>query len=160
MKAYQRKRLEKLADFLETIPPEKFDMQVWMKVSFTALSNLHKSEVYDDLVLEPVDANVCGTAGCALGWATTIPSFRKAGLRLFNKVKKDGNTLTSWGCTVRLVDPKTGQFIATTYEAAAIFFGLTDDEATDLFCFWHYGRGSTPKSVARKIRNLLRKKQQ
>ena len=160
MKAYHRQRLEKLVDLLEKkIPPEKFDMKLWMRVSFTALSDLHKSSVYDDLVLEPINANICGSAGCALGWATTIPSFEKAGLRLFNKVKKDGNTLTSWGCIVRLVNPKTGEFIASTYDAAAIFFGITYDEAVGLFSFWEYGPEPTPKSVARKIRKLLREKQ-
>src|SRR4051812_34205362 len=64
------RRLLKLANKLETVPRKKFDMGQWW------------GPVRD------AQENVCGTAGCALGWATTVPSFRAAGLSL--KVNKFG----------------------------------------------------------------------
>lgn len=59
MSATGKRRLIKLAEFLETAElPGKFDMSEWHR----------KTD--------------CGTSACALGWATTIPSFRRAGLTL------------------------------------------------------------------------------
>ncbi len=56
------RRLLVLAEFLETkVPRDKFNLGDWA----TSL-----------------DSNECGTAACAVGWATTIPAFADAGLRL------------------------------------------------------------------------------
>lgn len=54
MKAFQRKRLLKLADYLYTIPNRKFDLTCWE----------------------------CDTSACAFGYACMMPSFKKAGLSL------------------------------------------------------------------------------
>ena len=51
-------RLLTLADFLETVPPEQFSMNVWS----------------------------CNTAACACGWAARIPEFQKAGFRMARSV--------------------------------------------------------------------------
>lgn len=57
------RRLETLATFLETEVPRKFfDMALF--------GNVDPGQKFGG----------CGTVGCALGWATAIPSFRKAGL--------------------------------------------------------------------------------
>lgn len=45
-------RLLKLADFLESVPPERFNLRRWADVGFSP--------------------DNCGTAACAIGWATTI----------------------------------------------------------------------------------------
>jgi hypothetical protein len=47
----QRKRLLRLADFLETVPRRQFNMRVWGN---------------------GIDPKECGFAGCAGGWATSI----------------------------------------------------------------------------------------
>ncbi|WP_230684392.1 hypothetical protein, partial [Streptococcus pneumoniae] len=74
MKSHVSKnRLNLLADFLDTLPRKKFD--------FSRFGN-------GDLRLEPS----CKAAGCALGWATTIPQFRRLGL--FADVCKDNADLT------------------------------------------------------------------
>jgi hypothetical protein len=52
--AMNKKRLLKLADFLVTVPPERFDLEVW----------------------------ACGAVACAVGWASEVPEFREAGFRL------------------------------------------------------------------------------
>ncbi len=54
MKYYHKNRMIKLADHLETVPPDNFDMGFWK----------------------------CGTKACAIGHGCTIPSFRRAGLHL------------------------------------------------------------------------------
>lgn len=60
MKAFQRKRLLKLADYLYTIPNRKFDLSCWE----------------------------CGTTACAMGYACKMPSFNRAGLRLIHGTPK------------------------------------------------------------------------
>lgn len=49
-----RERLRVLADFLDTVPPAKFNIRDW----------------------------TCGTTACAIGWCPSIPSFAAAGWRL------------------------------------------------------------------------------
>lgn len=53
-------RLLKLADFLDTVPDDRFDMHTWASGGF-----------------EP---EACGTVACAAGWACTI--FKDEGLHL------------------------------------------------------------------------------
>lgn len=55
-----RERLTILADFLDTVPKEKFDLYYWW---------FHRNEP-------------CNSTGCAVGWATTIPEFANDGLGL------------------------------------------------------------------------------
>lgn len=62
MNATGKRRLLKLAQFLETAElPGKFVMRTWA----------HEIEN---------GRPACGTAACAAGWATSIPSFWRAGL--------------------------------------------------------------------------------
>lgn len=49
-----RGRLLKLAEFLRTVPSDKFNMETF--------------------------SSPCGTTACAAGWACEIPSFKRAGL--------------------------------------------------------------------------------
>ncbi len=59
-------RMLYLAKFLRGLPPERFDYSSWV----------------GDTWLKKQDLS-CGTTACALGWAATIPEFRKStGLRL------------------------------------------------------------------------------
>ena len=150
MNAYQRKRLEKLAEFLKTIPPKKFDMEMWMDTNLEMTEGTADGDV-------PVDANVCGTAGCAMGWATTIPSFRKAGLRLFRNRTFFRDCLVS-ACHVALVDKKTGRRTALEFWAAADFFGISVGKAAELFSPDHYTEKQmkNPKFVSKRITNFLK----
>lgn len=61
-----------LAKFLRKVPAERFDMSYWGKVENGDLTG-------KTLCLK---RNACGTSACALGWATQVPSFKKAGLKL------------------------------------------------------------------------------
>lgn len=63
-------RMRKLADFLETVPPEDFDLGAWQTVA-----------PRDAIALGPlVFRKSCGFAGCAMGWAAHSKLFD--GLRI------------------------------------------------------------------------------
>jgi hypothetical protein len=128
MKQFHVNRLLKLAEFLEGLKPTKsdaFDMKAWS---------------YED-------KDACKTASCACGWATTIPSFRRAGLTLGVYTQDDH------GCNYELRYKDSTDFVA-----ASNFFGLTGEETDHLFLGPSYKRKPGPKAVARRIRSLLRKK--
>jgi hypothetical protein len=102
MKAIYKKRLLTLAKFLRTVPKKRFKMWTWATGDFCGKKNEPKH-------------NECGTAACAMGWACTIPSFRRAGLKLID---------ADWS----IADNKP-QRIPTyedkiEFEAAEEFFGL------------------------------------
>jgi hypothetical protein len=93
-------RLLKLADFLETVPPDKFDMNGWGRE--------------DD----------CGFAGCAIGWAGKL--FDGKGLETFPlKDCREGN----YNIGVRITDDKdivswraVEQFFDMEFEDADFLF--------------------------------------
>jgi len=59
------RRLLKLAAFLEKLPPKRFDYGSYVGRDWKGMPDLS-----------------CGTTACAIGWATTMPEFRKYGLCL------------------------------------------------------------------------------
>src|SRR4051812_47952886 len=56
-----KKRLLKLADFLETVPREKFNLNHWVTALPTKPEGREEGE--------------CGFAGCAMGWAAHAKLF-------------------------------------------------------------------------------------
>jgi hypothetical protein len=118
-------RLLKLADFLETkVPRKQFNMDVWK---------------FED---------ACGTVGCALGWGCSIPSFRKAGLKLV----WDSEHISAH---VKYGDERIGE------DAAEDFFHIELKEAEDLFLdlYGDKSPNETPKQVAKRIRKFVKEKQ-
>ena len=71
-----KRRLLALADFMETVPRKHFDMNYWLKVfvwsGYQKLIDVDHGEGEKKL-------GECGTAACALGWATQVPALRRAG---------------------------------------------------------------------------------
>lgn len=124
MNSEQRKHLETLRDFLrDKVPEAKFDMNTWAYINRAATEE-------PSFNFEEVKLEACGTAGCAIGWATTIPSIREAGLRL------------EWdGYSVFPAYKDTGYFVA-----CADFFGITYEDAEYLFDPAEYS-GHVPKDV-------------
>ncbi len=104
-----RERLERLAGFLEGLPPEKLDMGRWA----------------GGACLDPRsrEQGGCGTTACALGWATTIPEFQAAGLKLRERDWGPGFT----PCV------ETPDYDATGFEAGMVFFDLSYTQALHLF---------------------------
>jgi hypothetical protein len=138
-------RLLKLADFLMTVPKERFDFGSWVGEDWKGKPNLS-----------------CGTTACALGWATTIPLLRKAGLMLkFTPDEYSSVTLKH--------NPNT----SSEYAGMEVF-GLTLDEFEYLFtsygCLWKddfsyliknkksLGRKATAQQVAARIKEFVEDK--
>jgi hypothetical protein len=151
------------------IPVAKFDLSVWMADSrlsrnraamktrrvrkfpdaFKLVSKkafyLNNEDSYFErgrrVFAEPVH---CQTAGCACGWAATIPAFKRAGFRL--AVRANG---------------LAGDFKATvTYRgfggmaAVCLFFDIPQTIADALFLTTAY-RDATPKMVGERIRLIV-----
>lgn len=113
-----KKRLLKLADFLETVKPKEFRMDSW----------------YNE--------TPCGTTACAFGWACSIPSFKRAGL----KMKVIRHTDVAYGdVTFKGLE---------SYNAASKFFGIDIDEAEYLFSPDAYSGKGIKRQVIRRIRKL------
>jgi hypothetical protein len=133
-----KRRLEALCRKLDTIPRKRFDYNHWVDVDWEGKPDLS-----------------CGTSACALGWATTVPCLRQAGLRL---VKRDeGGYVHLRGSRLNLstTDP--------SLSAAEHVFDITRDEAYYLFIpsyDLNYGPAkpdtrATAKQVASHIRKFI-----
>jgi hypothetical protein len=129
-----KRRLLALARKLDTVPVERFDISTWVGMHWQGKPDLS-----------------CGTVACALGWATTIPSFRRLGLRLIEG---------SVGLTGYVVLLKDGYKVASNISAAELLFDIDTRTAELLFMPSSYmaiSRHVTPKIVARRIRQLVEK---
>jgi hypothetical protein len=106
-----KERLLKLADFLDALPPERFNYGSWVGDDWKGMQDLS-----------------CGTTACALGWATTIPEIvGPTGLCLRR------NTLMPY-VTLSQRPPAEGSHAFGEFEiAAGHAFDLTPPEANWLF---------------------------
>lgn len=103
-RAESDRRLLKLAKFLrEEVPRDRFDYWTFAGPDWDGSSM------------------TCGTKACALGWATTIPAFHRAGLRMELHPEYNSVRFTVEG---KYMDP---------FEAGAVFFGLEGSESDYLF---------------------------
>ena len=137
----KKRRLLKLADFLDTVPRNKFDIGRWF-------SPVGEGAVFPVGEIPVVGA--CNTTACAAGWATTIPTFKRAGLHLepSERYGVDGET----GLVVMI--PAYGDL--RTQLALEAFFGLPGRLAEFIFMPIGYRNGyATPKEVAKKIRRVV-----
>ena len=127
------RRLLVLARYLEKVPPRRFKMTIWGE------GKIAKSY-----------ATGCGFAGCAMGHAAFIPSFRKAGLMLKEQSSLDGTP--NWTIAIK------GRRLVT-FGVAAWLFGINTNQATYLFAGEDRdgeNRGDeTPKQVAARIREFV-----
>lgn len=120
------KRLRKLTDLLDTVPDERFDYVRWVGSNWQGKSDLS-----------------CGTTACALGWATTIPAFRKLGLRLLFDGFEGVHNI------VNINKPDE----CDTFKVASDLFRISYEDSVSLFAPG-VGEGHfTARQVAKKIRN-------
>src|SRR5690242_12964930 len=126
-----RAMLTELADLLDTLPPERFDYGRWVGDDWKGAPDLS-----------------CGTTACAAGWATTLLSFREAGLRLVRA--GEGIVATNENVSV---------------DAMAEVLGIAEADARFLFVPGAYsysadgrapGDGASAAEVAEHIRRFLR----
>lgn len=123
------RRLLKLADFLEKLPSEKFDISNW------ASNEKFEADSWIAPNMSALEKD-CGTVACALGWACIMPEFRRLGAYLdegWNPAMKAGGV------------PEE--------EIFALNCGDGDD---DLFYSHDYPETKPgPKDVAKKIRKFV-----
>lgn len=105
-------RLMALVDKLRYgVPEEQFNYRQWVGKDWQGKSDLS-----------------CGTKACALGWATTIPSLRKCGLRLqLGQTNSWGEK--TWGTVVNIKDTS----VDDPFEIAEKIFALTYEQSEHLF---------------------------
>lgn len=122
------RRLNILADFLETVPPARFNIAAWE--------------------ITPAEAE-CGFAGCALGWATKIPAFQAEGLHMHNpgtdyaapEVKDEsGHEARGFSCAQTF-------FELSDWQADHLFYGVTYPNYEDC--------PPTPADVVVRIREMV-----
>ena len=150
MKHFHANRLVKLAQHLVTVPSELFELYSFAEGHRIDYHHLTKarlnssSRVKGCSAQQLVDVN-CGTTACALGWAATIPAFRKAGLSLdiivfANEDQDDyeddysstpsSQTSSIYG-DIEYKLPDGNSYV--NFEAGLEFFGLTGSESYYLF---------------------------
>lgn len=139
-----KNRLLKLADFLDKLPKNRFDYCTWVGDDWEGKKDLS-----------------CGTTACALGWATTIPAFRKLGLRMIRYNSGAGGV-----CLKKQEHNIIDSYDDFVYSLAAgkKIFGLDDIEFEYIFVPADYnfdkkpGNNATPKQVAKHIRKFVKEK--
>lgn len=131
------RRLTVLCDFMEKLPPEAkehFDMSDYFFTNHVPgegfSGRVKTSELYQ-----------CGTQACALGWAATVPSFKRAGLYIdgYDEMVKLDNKMVMCAAT-----------------AAMEFFGLDSQQEGHVFG-GGIGNIKTPKQWARMCRRFIAK---
>lgn len=154
-----------LADYLESVgqfegrgvPKNKFDLQLWMatynkferKFKIKADPNkdtfVHKTKKFNGITYNIAHPVECQTAGCAVGWATSMPEFNKLGLYLdafeHSPIYFDKNDK----CT----------YYSTT--AVCAFFHIDGVIFCELFLkkFYTEKQSRDPVAVAQRIREVV-----
>lgn len=123
-------KCERLAAFLETVPPGDFDLTYWRSVEPVSAIKL------GPIVLR----HGCGFAGCAIGWAAYSGIF--PGLRLEKKGKTGAR-------------PVYAGF--TEFRAAAALLGVNESQAVYFFDPDSYSDKAEPGDVADRIRVFVTK---
>lgn len=138
-------RLLKLADFLDKLPRDRFAFGIWWESDPVGIKSFVKK------------VPSCGTVGCALGWACSMPEFKRLGLYL--------QEICEYVAVPALV--VVDESDALGIDAAVLLFGISYDEAGLLFFPRDKYRvmdtlnlpdTATPKQVARNIRKFCKKK--
>lgn len=136
-------RLRKLASFLDTLPPEKFDLEDWV------------TEV------DPKKRHPCGTVCCAVGW---LPVVDKKNWKWVSEKRREYNN--EGGCVrnYRSAYPKLRKMRGhgdsyffgynDTWASIEEYFSVTEWGADKLFQSEHYSSKATPKMVASRLRHF------
>ncbi len=152
------KRLATLAAFLRTIPKSAFNIGSWVTQPTVAGKSLPGRyggpNDYDTIKagITPKDMHTCGTTACALGWAATIPSFRRAGLKLVYAERGYGDVW--FGKT-----PDDPDDAVSAFDAGAEFFRIPEEVSEHFFSPGEYTQDNeevTPKMVAARIERYVK----
>lgn len=129
------RRLLKLASFLKKLPRERFDYSCWVRTNWKGKPDFS-----------------CGTKACAMGWATTIPAFRRLGLYMYYLGEDAGGRIR--------LKRKGQRDIYGGFDSAGALFHLNNDDAVFLFSATTTNEfKATPKQVARKLEKFVAKRE-
>jgi hypothetical protein len=125
-----KKRLRILAKFLRNVDRKHFHLKSWCEIDGGTLQ---------DGAIKTVG---CGTTACAVGWAASIPSFRRDGFHLVRNI---------FGGATPYFKGQGSHF------APIDFFGLSLSESHSLFMPDSYPTRDhkNPLAVAKRIERLL-----
>ncbi len=145
-----RRRLLSLVKLLEKLPEDRFDYANWVGNDWKGKADLS-----------------CGTSACALGFATTIPALRKAGLRLTLNVDYRSNGMNGGLFVVCLKGKEDTASFNSSFIAGRKVFGINNEEFEWLFVPGTYSPvlhrynlscDASAKQVAGHIREFVEKK--
>lgn len=160
-------RMTMLANYLEGVgdfegrgaPKAKFDLGLWMggyddchwrtfKFKPDPNKDPLKTKYIPKLGITAAFPVECQTAGCAVGWATSMPEFNKQNFYLQQK---------SFSGTVEPFYRDSAGEDHQDFRAIEQFFGLDEDSAEMLFTpnFYTKKGERDPKAVAKRIHRLL-----
>ena len=127
----QSDRLLTLAKRLDRVPVKQFNMTFW------GMEWDPEQEEYIDFG-DADPAKECGFAGCAVGWACSIPEFRELGLNLVHGTPTYN--------------------LHHHFQAAETFFDLSERQAHYLFgtAFYTPRQFRAPRYVASRLREFVR----
>jgi hypothetical protein len=133
------KRLLILAAFLEIVPEHKFNLRDWRDAGlqrFTLGERLSGYYISNEKLLN----NSCGTSGCAIGWACTIPEFIKDGF--------------TWSGNCPILTDHSKEWRG--FDAVEYFFSIDKVTSEYLFMDTYYDNDkSGSKDVANRIREVV-----
>lgn len=157
-------RLLTLAQHLETVPEEKFDLATWVGYNPPPGDERHGTEHTEYVPNSALDLfaeldedgritgykrGTCNTSACAIGHAGAIKAFRDAGFYL------QGESYYHYHEWSFVPVYETDDLIYQNWDAVAEFFGISSDTAHHLFMAEHYKGKATPRDVAARIRELV-----
>lgn len=133
-----KNRLLKLANFLESIPPQQFNLSV-----------IVEAEVLDKVPSKKtIKQKTCGTAGCAIGYCPVV--FRGV------KYKENDDVYDVTDIAVQFPVPDCSDGVDENFSGAEQFFGISGKQAEYLFMpdAYHPSKRG-PKSVAARIKAFV-----
>lgn len=146
MKQIHKDRLLKLADFLDTVPYEHFDLSV-VTGDNTDLSDYDSNMIQKKLckLSKNIKQKGCGAVACAMGWCPAVfPRF------------------VAWNKYGDLVPAKTStyqKFDGNGWNALEEYFGIKTEKQSD-YLFqtntYRYKERTKAKTVANRIREVVK----
>lgn len=139
--------LLELADFLEKLDPNRFDIRTWRRPSKDSVGFVSDEQLLTD----------CNTVACAIGWAVTLPNWKDAGFYIdrLDITKEHLSSPLSKPYTMAIIKWKGNPDI-DSYDALQAGLNLPIGMAEVLFDFNNYAdeEYTDGKTVAERIREF------
>lgn len=141
-------RLTILSDHLKIVKSKKFDINSYVDDPLYYIN----SKFDENQVHKNITNNECNTTACAMGYATIIPKFRKAGLSL------QGFRYNRYSSTPSYRPPKGDHYDG--FDASLKFFKLSIPQNFYIFCSEEYSSDRCSKYyVIKRINKVIKDSQ-